>query len=78
MKLDNILFFSDAEGNYDLRVADFGLSVVVTPGSELREVCGTPTYIAPEILSDEAYTTKADIFSLGSVMFNLISGRYLF
>jgi calcium-dependent protein kinase len=34
--------------------------------------------MAPEILREDGYREKCDIFSLGSVMFNLLSGRYLF
>ena len=35
-------------------------------------------YIAPEILRGEGYRNKIDVFSSGSVLFNLLSGRYLF
>jgi serine/threonine protein kinase len=34
--------------------------------------------MAPEILNDAGYSLKSDIFSLGSVMYNLITGKYLF
>jgi serine/threonine protein kinase len=40
--------------------------------------CGTPGYVAPEILKNEGYTSKCDIFSLGSLMFNLLTGFFLF
>ena len=40
--------------------------------------CGTPSYIAPEILRCEGYSLKADIFSIGSIMYNLATGKYLF
>jgi calcium/calmodulin-dependent protein kinase I len=39
---------------------------------------GTPGYVAPEILRSEGYNSKCDIFSLGSLMFNLLTGLYLF
>lgn len=45
---------------------------------KLYEKCGTPCYVAPEILRGEGYTTKCDMFSMGSLMFGLITGRYLF
>lgn len=41
-------------------------------------MCGTPSYIAPEMLREEPYDFKADIFSIGSIMFNLLTGMYLF
>lgn len=40
--------------------------------------CGTPGYAAPEILRGTGYSYKCDIFSLGAVFFNLLTGCYLF
>jgi calcium/calmodulin-dependent protein kinase I len=62
----------------DIRIADFGLAIILNEGEMLNKKCGTPTYIAPEILRNQSYSFKADIFSVGSIMFNLISGKHLF
>eukprot|EP00347_Sterkiella_histriomuscorum_P010668 403375382 len=79
LKLPNILLKSSTEGNFDLRVGDFGLCINESlSGPKNFEICGTPTYIAPEVLNEFSYTNKVDIFSLGSIMYNLITGRYLF
>ncbi len=75
IKLSNILLNSNNEGNMDIRVADFGLAIKTKPGEYLSSKCGTPSYIAPEILRGNEYSFKADIFSIGSIMYNLISGR---
>jgi serine/threonine protein kinase len=40
--------------------------------------CGTPSYIAPEVLIGSGYTTKSDLFGVGSIMYNLITGKFLF
>ena len=81
IKLENILINKQTEGNgsqLDIRVADFGLGVF-TPNDELLTLkCGTPGYCAPEILRGHSYSYKADIFSLGSLFFNLLTGRFLF
>jgi len=61
-----------------VRIADFGLAAHIKPDEVLTQKCGTPTYIGPEVLSGSGYNEKADIFSLGSIMFNLVSGKYLF
>ena len=74
LKLDNILLNSKEDGNYEIRIADFGLAKQLLPSEICYHKCGTPTYIAPEILRGEGYTQKADIFSLGSIMYNLVSG----
>ncbi|CDW79077.1 serine threonine protein kinase [Stylonychia lemnae] len=76
--VDNILLNSRQDFNYDLRVADFGLSTELKPGQYLTAKCGTPTYIAPEMLQGAPYDTKVDIFALGSIMYNLITGKFLF
>lgn len=83
IKLDNVLIneiSEEEEGQFCVRIADFGLSTFLPPGEEVKmtEKCGTPCYVAPEILRNEGYTTKCDIFSLGSVLFNLLTGRFLF
>lgn len=78
IKPANILLSSEDEKVLDLRLADFGLAKKYKIGDFLTDRCGTPTYIAPEILRGEKYSTKVDIFSLGSLMYNLITGSYLF
>lgn len=40
--------------------------------------CGSPGYVAPEVLKGRLYNYKADVFGAGSVFFNLLSKRYLF
>ena len=61
-----------------MRIADFGLSQTVDQGQLLKDRCGTPTYIAPEILRNIPYSHKVDIFSIGSIMYNIVTRRFLF
>ena len=44
----------------------------------LTKKCGTPGFVAPEVLTGDGYSFKADIFSLGCVFFSLLTGCYLF
>jgi serine/threonine protein kinase len=44
----------------------------------IKTKCGTPSYVDPEILMGHPFTTKADIFSLGSMFFNMVTGKLLF
>lgn len=78
IKLDNILINEIDQDGIVCRIADFGLSKHLPPGTKLYEKCGTPCYVAPEILRDQGYGSKCDIFSLGSLFFNLLTGRFLF
>lgn len=55
-----------------LKVSDFGLSKFVQNDSVMKTLCGTPLYVAPEVLQTGgrgAYTKKVDIWSLGVVLF---------
>jgi len=60
-------------------LSDFGFSLF-QKDSETRigSFFGTPGSIAPEILSLESFNSKADVFSLGVLMFSLMTGHYLF
>jgi serine/threonine protein kinase len=79
IKLDNILISKITDGEYDVKIADFGLARLLPPRDErLYDICGTACYIAPEVFDEKGYREKCDIFSVGSVAFNLFTGRYLF
>lgn len=54
------------------------MACLINDEEELKMKCGSPGYVAPEILKNRPATTKADIFSVGSVFFNLLSGESLF
>ncbi|XP_064481421.1 serine/threonine-protein kinase DCLK1-like [Ornithodoros turicata] len=58
-----------------LKLADFGLAVEMPPdGSALFTVCGTPTYVAPEILAETGYGLNVDIWAMGVIMYILLCG----
>lgn len=78
LKPENILLNSSAEGVFDIRVADFGLSAFLEDGQVLKQRCGTPGYVAPEVFTQKGYNLKVDMFSVGSIMFNLLTGHLLF
>lgn len=79
IKLDNILIKQiEEKTHFEIRVADFGLATFSLNDEMLTHKCGSPGYVAPEIFKKSGYSYKADVFSLGSVFFNLLTGRYLF
>ena len=73
--MDNILL----DGKGKVKIADFGVSKVVKQGEIMREQCGTPAYIAPEIIKDKGYSGfKADIWSAGVVLYAMLYGTVPF
>ncbi len=78
IKLDNILLKSESKDVFEVKIADFGLAEQIEENTKLFRRCGTPSYIAPEVLQGIGYSFKADIFGLGSMMYNLASGLFLF
>jgi serine/threonine protein kinase len=80
LKPENILLSSDGH----LKVADFGLakkapgkSVVRDPAPTARHhtVCGTPEYMAPEVIGEKAYGRMVDYWALGLLVFEMLVGR---
>lgn len=78
VKLSNILISDTTNDLYTVKLADFGLATFCPQGTFIKGTCGTPGQVAPEVMKNEPYTTKCDIFSVGCVAFNLAAGRYLF
>ncbi|KAJ1984251.1 Serine/threonine-protein kinase [Dimargaris verticillata] len=67
---------SESLGVYpNLKVADFGFARSL-PSQDLAEtLCGSPLYMAPEILGFQKYGSKADLWSTGAVLYEMITGR---
>ncbi|KAL9417331.1 hypothetical protein AB3S75_040334 [Citrus x aurantiifolia] len=71
LKPENLLL--DGKGN--LKVSDFGLSALQKPGGMLTTACGSPWYVAPELLASKGYEeAAADIWSCGVILFELLAG----
>jgi len=58
-----------------LKLADFGFARVLPSTSLADTLCGSPLYMAPEILRYERYDAKADLWSVGTVLYEMITGR---
>jgi serum/glucocorticoid-regulated kinase 2 len=71
MKPENILL----DGDGYVKLTDFGLSKEnVSPGETLRSFCGSPAYISPEILNGEGASMSTDVYGLGCVIYEMLTG----
>lgn len=72
IKPENLLVVNRKDGRKSIKLADFGLSIEVK--SPMFLVCGTPTYVAPEILDESGYGLKVDIWAIGVICYILLCG----
>lgn len=75
IKPDNILL-SSSSSNAICKISDFGLSKMIA--DSMKTVCGTQLYVAPEVLMGGIYTNKVDIWSMGCLLFAMLSGSVPF
>uniref|UniRef100_A0A8C5RE20 Serine/threonine-protein kinase 33 n=1 Tax=Laticauda laticaudata TaxID=8630 RepID=A0A8C5RE20_LATLA len=82
LKLENILVKSsdideENEMKLNIKVTDFGLAVQKMGGSEsmFQSTCGTPIYMAPEVIFAHDYSQQCDVWSIGVIMYMLLSGE---
>ncbi|KAL0992785.1 hypothetical protein UPYG_G00098360 [Umbra pygmaea] len=74
LKPQNVLLTS-AVPLGDIRIVDFGLSRRMDSVSEVREILGTPEYVAPEILNYEPISTATDMWSIGVLTYVMLTGQ---
>ena len=74
LKLGNVFL----DKHMKVKIGDFGLAALLKyPEERKKTVCGTPNYIAPEILYDqgEGHSFEVDIWSVGVILYTLLVGR---
>jgi len=90
LKMENILVkttnraSTDSLSPFTAKITDFGLAEKQSVGTMsgrrefLEQFCGTPVYMAPEILRKQSYSLNCDIWSLGLIIYEAITGKFAF
>ncbi|KAJ6742217.1 SERINE/THREONINE-PROTEIN KINASE UNC-51-RELATED [Salix viminalis] len=74
LKPQNLLL-SMSDNNEVLKIADFGFARSLQPSDLAETMCGSPLYMAPEIMQLQKYDAKADLWSVGAILFQLVTGK---
>jgi len=72
LKPENLLLKS--EGDTEVMLSDFGLSKIIGEDTMMQTACGTPYYVAPEVLSATGYGQEVDLWSVGVITYLLLCG----
>jgi calcium/calmodulin-dependent protein kinase I len=73
LKPENLLLTSEMD-DASIKVADFGFAIKDASRTSLTTQCGTPGYVAPEILRNEPYGKAVDMWSIGVITYILLGG----
>jgi calcium/calmodulin-dependent protein kinase I len=73
LKPENLLL-KDNKDDTEIKIADFGLSKIVSSKVMMQTACGTPGYVAPEILKTQGYDKEVDLWSIGVITYILLCG----
>jgi serine/threonine protein kinase len=70
LKPQNILLSK----NYDIKITDFGFATYYTKNTIINTLCGSPMYMAPEIITKNGYDYKSDLWSVGIILYEMVHG----
>ncbi|RHY17503.1 hypothetical protein DYB25_009211, partial [Aphanomyces astaci] len=74
LKPQNLLL-TEPSATSSLKIADFGFARHLESTSLAETLCGSPLYMAPEILQFQKYDNKADLWSVGTILYEMVVGR---
>ncbi|KAJ0974464.1 hypothetical protein J5N97_016429 [Dioscorea zingiberensis] len=74
LKPQNLLLSSNGETPV-LKIGDFGFARYLMPQGLADTLCGSPLYMAPEIIQNKKYDAKADLWSVGAILYQLVTGK---
>jgi serine/threonine protein kinase len=78
LKLANLLLTDSDPDQADIKLADFGFARILSENSMAQTQLGTPLFMAPEIFNRENYSYKVDVWSLGALSYEIMTGKPAF
>ncbi|XP_073178838.1 death-associated protein kinase 2-like isoform X4 [Lepidochelys kempii] len=74
LKPENIMLLEKDVPNPKIKIIDFGLAQKLEDGVTFKSLCGTPQYVAPEVINYEPLSSATDMWSIGVITYILLSG----
>lgn len=74
MKLENLMCTNEHASDFDIKISDFGFAKCCESGEKMQTILGSPDYMAPEVISGQEYDKRCDVWSLGVIIYILVSG----
>ncbi|XP_060117168.1 death-associated protein kinase 2-like [Heteronotia binoei] len=74
LKPENVMLLEKAIPSPRIKIIDFGLAQHLREGATFKSLCGTPQYVAPEVINFEALSCATDMWSIGVITYILLSG----
>lgn len=81
LKPDNIVLLPISDGTFQVKLLDFGIARTDDTGTRLTQtgmICGTPAYMSPEQAQNNEVIAQSDLYSLGVVLFEMLTGHLPF
>ena len=71
IKPENLLL----DANFNIQLCDFGWATIMNEEQERKSICGTYEYMPPEVVTEQPHNLKADMWSMGILLYELLHGR---